>query len=116
MPVAEQMRLYLSAGRRSSAGRGALIGGLIGAGSGALLGLAAGLTEECSGFCFSTGEMVALFGLGGGVAGALVGLVAGALSSHEAWEPAALPTRAATVRPVVGPSPGGLRVGATLSF
>ena len=80
-------RLEVSRGRRSNAGKGALLGAAIGAGAGLALGVAAS-AEECSGFgCTEVGpgEVVAVMALFGAT-GAGLGALIGAASHSERWE------------------------------
>ena len=81
----------VSLGRRSNAGKGALIGGLIGAAAGITYGLI--LCEgDCEAGNFTAG---ALFGAMGAGAGALVGLAIGLATKSEEWEEVTpLPVRA----------------------
>lgn len=80
-------RLEASRGRRSYAGRGALIGLAAGAGG----GIATGLLVCGGGNCSSSGGdwqslVVGGLGLGGGLAGAGIGTLVGAMLSGERWE------------------------------
>jgi hypothetical protein len=88
VPMALVARLERSTGRRSNTGRGAMIGGLIGAGFGLFLGIAA--TTDDSGW-FEVGiddiaAVTAILGAGGAGAGALIG----SLSKRDRWEPVPL--------------------------
>jgi hypothetical protein len=89
--------IQVSAGRHRHTGRGALLGVLIGAGSGAVVG--AVTWAPCTGFCLLEPQTrAANAALGAGVfgtMGALVGTVAGALSVSDQWQNV-------TVRPTVG--------------
>lgn len=108
-----QTRLFVFAGRRSSAGRGAAYGGGGGALAGAVLGFAGG--EDCTGqfLCFSRGQLAAGGAVLLGGIGLIGGLVVGGLSSHEAWVSGAWP---GSVRPVIAPRQGGVGLGLSLSF
>ncbi len=104
--------------RRSGLGKGALIG----AGTGAALGLVLGLasTRECSGwmdmFCEATPAQVVLVTAIGGAGGGLLGAMIGALTRR--WS--AVPWRGAVLRPPVVslvPVPrGGLLLTISLAF
>lgn len=75
--------------RAGAAGRGALIGGAIGAGVGALIGLGSG--DDAPGFlAFSAEEKAGLLGGLLGVVGGGIGAVAGASTVGQRWEPVAL--------------------------
>src|SRR6185295_100681 len=101
-------------GRRSSLGRGALIGTGIGATLGAVIGLAGG--EDCGSggefLCFDRGTLAVAGALTLGAGGLAIGAIAGAISSHEVW------TERPTVRarPLVGLTPEGMRVGLGIRF
>ncbi|HTL06056.1 MAG TPA: hypothetical protein VL241_09940 [Gemmatimonadales bacterium] len=101
-------------GRRSSLGRGALIGTGIGATLGAVIGLTTG--EDCGAggefLCFDRGTLAAAGALTLGAGGLAVGLIAGALSSHEVWTE----RRAVRARPLVVATPEGVRVGLGIRF
>jgi hypothetical protein len=100
-------------GRRSSLGRGALLGTGIGVTVGALIGFAGG--EDCSGgefLCFDRGTLAAAGALTLGAGGLAVGLIAGALTSHEVWSE----RRTARARPLVAATPEGVRVGLGIRF
>jgi hypothetical protein len=80
-------RLEVSRGRRSNAGKGALLGLAIGAGAGLALGVAAS-AEECTGLgCTEVGpgEVVAVMAFFGAT-GAGLGALIGAASHSERWE------------------------------
>ena len=80
--LAQVTTLELSRGRKSNAGKGALIGGLVGAAAGATYGLV--LCEgDCEAGSFAAAAFVGLVGAG---AGALIGLVIGSVVSGEHWE------------------------------
>jgi len=110
----EGRQIFFSNGRRSSAGRGALIGTGVGVVTGAIIGFAGG--EDCSGgewLCFDRGTMAAAGALVVGATGLVAGIIVGAFSSHEVWVPADGPVRA---RPVVGVTESGVRVGMSIRF
>ena len=84
-------RLETSRGRRSHAGRGALIGLAAGAGA----GVASGAIVCASGNCSSSGGewggvVIGVLGVGGGLAGAGIGALVGAMIRSEGWEPVPL--------------------------
>jgi hypothetical protein len=106
--VGPQSQLFLVTGRRSSAGKGALIGGLIGAGMGALIGFA-GNSDQ--GSFLDSGVYAVLGGAAFGGVGALTGLMFGALSSHDTWTRIGWKSAA---RPVISPSPHGVGLGLSL--
>jgi hypothetical protein len=107
IPFTAISRVEVSAGRRSNIGRGAKWGALVGAGAGALLGLAA-MSEDDGYFEFGA-EAVPIGMLGGGVFGGAVGGLFGALTTSERWAPGAA---------AVALTAGGDRVGvsARLTF
>src|SRR5688572_20853891 len=84
VPLASITRVEVSAGRRSNAGRGAKWGGLVGAGFGTLLGMAA--MAEDDGYFELGAEAIPAGMIGGGLLGATIGVVIGALTSREQWE------------------------------
>jgi hypothetical protein len=91
VPVASVARLERSTGRRSNTGRGAMIGGLIGAGFGLFVGIAA--ATDNSGFLqVGVDDIAAVTGIGG-AAGAGVGAIIGSLSRRDRWEPVSLTPR-----------------------
>lgn len=100
VPTGAVTKLELSTGQKSAAGRGALIGALVGGGLGLLLGTAAA-SESCdpNKWCIDYGGEAVAAGvvLLGGV-GALTGAFIGALSRTDRWEPV---------------PPGGVELGAT---
>jgi hypothetical protein len=104
-------RLERSLGRRSNAGRGAMIGALVGSGAGLILGIAASADE---GSWFEVGpEEIALVTAFMGATGAGLGALAGAATKRERWEPVTLPARIAR-RPLRPRSIAGARV--TIGF
>jgi hypothetical protein len=83
VPLAAVTRLQRSLGTHRNTGKGALIGGLVGAAAGAaFVGIASG-SEGCDGPC---GGWALVFGAMGGGAGALVGTAVGASQKTERWE------------------------------
>jgi hypothetical protein len=85
LPLASVTKLEVSRGRGSRAGKGAVIGLLVGTGAGAALGVIDLAGED------EVAEYLFVFyaGLGGGV-GALLGAVLGAVSRVDRWEPVRL--------------------------
>ncbi len=96
IPIASVDRLERSRGRRSNAGRGALIGGLIGAGAGLVLGLAASAEE--GGWYEVGAEDVAVATVFLGAIAGSVGALIGAASKGERWEPVILRDAVPTLR------------------
>ena len=91
--LADVESVWLSAGRRRNAGKGAWVGGVIGFGAGALLGaVGGGAFSECREgeffFCddMSPAEGAGIFGAFGAGVGALVGVAIGALTKSERWD------------------------------
>jgi hypothetical protein len=93
VPITSVARLERSTGRRSNTGRGALIGGLIGAGFGLFLGIAA--STDNSGWWEVGAEDVAAVTAIVGAGGAGVGAIIGSLSKRDRWEPVLLTPRVA---------------------
>jgi hypothetical protein len=109
-----QTRLFVFTGRRSSAGRGAAIGGVAGVLAGAIIGFAGGGDcYEDEFLCFDRGTLAAAGALTLGGVGLVGGLIVGALSSHETW---ARTGWSGAVRPVVLPSQRGVGLGLSLTF
>jgi hypothetical protein len=79
--------LQVSSGRRSNTGRGAMIGGIVGATLGLGLGIAAS-SDNCTGFCpapdIGAREVVAATAILGGI-GAGIGALIGATSQRDRW-------------------------------
>jgi len=110
--ISEQTQVFAFAGKRSSALRGALIGGGVGVLAGAALGLADG--GGCSGFvCFSQGTTMAMGAIGLGGMGLISGLIIGALSPHDTWARA---EPGPAVRPIVVSHPRDVGLGLSLAF
>ena len=93
LPLASVARLERSTGRRLNTGRGAMIGGLIGAGFGLFLGIAA--STDNSGWwevgVDDIAAVTAILGAGGAGVGALIG----SLSRRDRWESVPLTPHAA---------------------
>jgi hypothetical protein len=84
--TAEVRTLHVINGRRSHAGRGAVIGGVAGAALGLVLGIAAA-AEECTGFCVvevGPEEVVGVTVFLGAV-GAGFGALIGSASRGDRW-------------------------------
>jgi len=115
VPESPEVRVRVSAGKRSSALRGLGYGFAIGASALGVAGLAAG--EDCShspGFiCFDRGATAAAGAIVGGGLGAIIGLIVGGLSHHEEWRAVSGPV---ALHPVIAPARGGARLGVGLSF
>ena len=82
-----ETELYVSAGRRSSAGKGAVIGGILGIVAGGFYGLVKG--RACADNlspCFRRDPASIVPGLVLGGIGIGTGLIIGVASSHEAWQ------------------------------
>lgn len=105
-------KLEFSKGHKRSAGKGAGLGFLIGAGVGVIAGTIA--AQSYSGYDTETDwywyQTAPVFGGGCGILGALVGGFVGA--DAERWEPVPLPVRL-SVAPQRG---GGVRLAASFSF
>lgn len=87
-PIASVTRLERSRGRRSNAGRGALIGGIVGGAAGLILGIAA--ADEGGWFPVGPKEIALVTGFMGATFAGLGALV-GAASKSERWEPVTVP-------------------------
>jgi hypothetical protein len=84
LPLASVARLERSTGRHSGTGRGAVIGGLIGAAFGLFVGIAA--STDNSGFLqVGVDDVAAATGIVG-AAGAGIGAIIGSLSKRDRWE------------------------------
>jgi hypothetical protein len=91
VPTISVVRLERSRDRRSNAGRGALIGGLAGAGAALLLGIIASSGDD-SGYEIGSDEFAAGTALFSATCAALGSLI-GAASHRERWESIPLPSR-----------------------
>jgi hypothetical protein len=106
-------RLEVSTGRHSSAGAGALIGGVIGVTGGTVLGVANLCSSSDSFLCFeSPGQVVAL-AVVTGILGAGIGAIAGAFVHHEKWVTASGGSRASMI---ILPSEQGAALGLSITF
>lgn len=92
LPIAKVLRMEQSRRKRSNAGRGAVIGALVGGGTGLILGLIAS-SEEDSFYEIGPGEVVGVTALLAAV-GAGGGALIGSMSHRDQWEPLPLPARA----------------------
>jgi hypothetical protein len=90
IPTGSVTRFERSRGRRSNAGRGALIGGLSLGAFGLVIGIGAATEDNSSSFDVGV-EDVALGTLILGATGAGLGALIGAASKGEHWEPLAIP-------------------------
>ncbi len=117
VPVALVTRFEIFRGRRSQAGRGALIGAAVGAVVGAGFGLVSGDDRPSRGclvcFDFTAEEKAVIGGVFLGGAGALVGLVSGALIRTDRWEEATLDRFRVSVSPQ---RDGHFALGASVRF
>jgi hypothetical protein len=82
----------VSLGKKSAAGKGALIGLGVGAATGVIFGVAASGSDNDSWIDFSSGAWAGGFGLFGGALGLLVGAIVGSAHHSDRWQPAVLPT------------------------
>ncbi len=89
IPTASVVRFERSRGRRSNAGRGAVIGGIVGGGLGLLLGIAA--SADDGGWLTPGPGDVAVVTLFMGGVGAGFGALLGAASKRDRWESVPLP-------------------------
>ena len=88
-------RIEVASGTHSRKAKGALVGFLIGVGSGALIGAATYRKPKPCGFCFiedSRGFDAALGGFLGGTVGAITGAIIGSRQT-DSWVPVAVPRR-----------------------
>jgi hypothetical protein len=100
----ELQRLKVSVGRKSNAGRGALIGAVVLGGFGAAFGAyGAGVCGGCDNN--ATGTFVAVFGLSGAALGAGIGAAIGSGSHREQWEAVAVVPSPASGTGGAGESP-----------
>ncbi len=91
------------------------VGLLIGALSGAAVGLASG-DDEGTFLAFSAEEKAAMGGVALGVTGAVVGLIVGLVRRPDTWSPALPKNLDLTVLPLVRDGGAGVQVGLTLRF
>jgi hypothetical protein len=120
LPLETVTRLDVSQGRRSKAGRGAVIGGGVGLATGALAGaiLAQGLSQypdyQDPGFAV---QVVGAFSGIGLAAGLGVGAVIGAISKGESWQALSLDRMRVSVLPDSrSGAPTGVAVGFQVTF
>lgn len=108
LPIEWARSLEVSRGRKSSAGKGALIGLLSGAAAGVTTALVVCADGECeSGGVHLKGFVSTVFGLGGGLFGAGVGALVGGRFHGDRWEKVSIKD----LRVGMNPSGGaGLRV------
>ena len=90
IPTASVTRFERSRGRRSNAGRGALLGGVIGGAMGLIGGLGAEADNSDWGIEIGA-EGIALATLFFGATGAGLGALIGAASKGEKWQPLTIP-------------------------
>lgn len=69
--------------RKGAVGRGALTGGLIGLGTGLLIGLVEGDDDPNSWFSYTAGEKAFIYGASLGIAGGIIGAVVGAVATKK---------------------------------
>jgi hypothetical protein len=106
------------AGTRRRTGDGFFIG--FGAGAALGAGLGAATHRPCNdgflvcGYDISKSTQMIVSGLALGLLGGIVGAAAGHGYKADRWDPLDLPEKA--VRPIVRPSRGGLRLGASMRF
>jgi hypothetical protein len=118
VPLAAVTKLEVPAGRRSNwdkgARSGAIVGGLVGLGFGALLVADCGDDRGllCPGDGGEQAKAIVVSAAVLGMAGGVLGTVIGAMSSREVWQevPVGRP------RVAVFPTPTGLAVGAAIRF
>jgi hypothetical protein len=89
LPITRIVRAERSRGRRSNAGRGAMIGALVGGGAGFILGLLAS-GEQDSFYEIGADEVIVAMAFLG-AAGAGIGALVGAVTPRDQWEPLTLP-------------------------
>jgi hypothetical protein len=106
VPTQSVVRLEHSLGQRPATGRGALIGALIGAGTGLLLGILAS-TEEGGWYEVGAEEVLSASLVAGGT-GAVLGALIGSVSRREKWQPVPLAVQGRKGGP--GPTRVGLRL------
>ncbi|HWZ27473.1 MAG TPA: hypothetical protein VNX15_02870 [Gemmatimonadales bacterium] len=104
--------LEVSLGTRNHTGKGALVGFLIGAGSGVIGGLASGDDPPTSFVRFSAGDKAALLGVLFGGVGAGFGALVGSGMTDDDWHEVS----PSTVRLSVRVAPGRAGLGVAISF
>lgn len=113
--------LEVSTGTASNFGRGAGIGALILGSAGLVLGIAAGNEDpnHPSFFQYDQGTLMAMGLLEGTLVGGLLGGIIGAMSHHDVWKAATVPSATTPLTLRLGRAPHGGRtvgVGMTLRF
>jgi hypothetical protein len=110
VPLAEMRHLEVSAGLRSNADTGAIVGAVPGVLFGGYIGLAACYESDCA------GSGIPAAALGAFIVGTLSGLIGAAIGSlikTERWKPLSLPRTEIQLAPT---RQGGLAVGFKVSF
>ena len=107
------IRLEVNTGHRSSAGRGARMGALIGVASGALLGFLEG-DDPPGWFSFPAEAKALIYGIGLGGTGLVIGAVVGALKVSDRWT--SVPLGAAQATPSLQVGRDGAQLAVAVSF
>ena len=105
-------RLRVTSGQRGRAGRGALIGTLVGVGAGAGFGIASCAMLETGCYEPPTGAVALGTGIFGGIAGVLVGATVGAFIKTDRWEEVPLDR----LRVSFAPQRNGFSLGVSFAF
>jgi len=114
IPRAGMSSMQVSAGRHSSVGMGALIGGAVGVAGGVAIGVASLCSISSDTFlCLENGAQVAAVAGITGAGGALIGALVGALVTHEKWVRAG---EQAQMSPILLPVDHGAAVGLSIRF
>ena len=111
IPVASVDRIDISRGKKSNVGKGAITGGLIGAGIGLVIGI--GAAAEDGGFFDFGPEVVPAAVLAVGAYGAGIGALIGLIMPGERWEEVPVDELRVGPSPV---APDGLALSATLRW
>jgi len=114
IPVAGINQLDVSTGRSRHVLRSAGIGALVGAATGAFIGLADGDDPKESFLAFTAGEKAAMGGIVLGGAGLVIGTLIGALNVSEHWTSVPLGDTRATPNLQLGVR--GARLGVAVAF